>query len=47
MRDTVRYALPLGPLGEIAHRLFVARDLERIFDYGGLLVSLASIPAWR
>jgi ligand-binding SRPBCC domain-containing protein len=33
MRDTVRYALPLGPLGEIAHRLFVARDLERIFDF--------------
>lgn len=33
MRDTVRYALPLGPLGEIARRLFVARDLERIFDF--------------
>jgi ligand-binding SRPBCC domain-containing protein len=33
MRDTVRYALPFGPLGEVAHRLFVARDLERIFDY--------------
>src|SRR4051795_12025538 len=33
MRDTVRYALPLGPLGEIARRLFVARDLEAIFDF--------------
>jgi ligand-binding SRPBCC domain-containing protein len=33
MRDTVRYALPLGPLGEIAHRLLVRRDLERIFDF--------------
>jgi hypothetical protein len=33
MRDTVRYALPLGPLGALAHRLFVARDVERIFDY--------------
>jgi ligand-binding SRPBCC domain-containing protein len=33
MRDTVRYALPLGPLGEIAHRAFVARDLARIFDF--------------
>jgi ligand-binding SRPBCC domain-containing protein len=33
MRDTVRYALPLGPLGEAARRLFVARDLERIFDH--------------
>jgi ligand-binding SRPBCC domain-containing protein len=33
MRDVVRYALPLGPLGELAGRLFVARDLEAIFDY--------------
>ena len=33
MRDTMRYALPLGPLGEIARRLFVARDLEAIFAF--------------
>jgi ligand-binding SRPBCC domain-containing protein len=33
MRDTVRYALPFGPLGEIARRALVARDLERIFDF--------------
>jgi len=33
MRDTVRWALPLGPLGEVARRAFVARDLEAIFDY--------------
>ncbi len=33
MRDTVRYALPYGPLGELARRLFVARDLEAIFDF--------------
>ena len=33
MRDTVRYALPFGPLGEIARRLFVARDLAAIFDF--------------
>lgn len=33
MRDTVRYALPLGSLGELARRLFVARDIEAIFDY--------------
>jgi ligand-binding SRPBCC domain-containing protein len=45
MRDTVRYALPLGPLGELAHRLFVARDLERIFDYR--TVSLPSMPSAR
>ena len=33
MRDTVRYALPFGPLGEIARRAFVTRDLARIFDF--------------
>jgi ligand-binding SRPBCC domain-containing protein len=33
IRDRLRYALPLGPLGEIAHKLFVRRDLERIFDF--------------
>lgn len=33
IHDCIRYAIPLGPLGAIAHRLFVRRDLERIFDY--------------
>jgi hypothetical protein len=33
MRDTVRYALPFGPLGEVARLLIVARDLEAIFDF--------------
>lgn len=32
-RDRVRYALPLGVLGEVANRLLVQRDLRRIFDY--------------
>jgi len=31
--DTVRYALPLGWLGRLVHRLQVARDLSLIFDY--------------
>jgi ligand-binding SRPBCC domain-containing protein len=31
--DEVHYALPLGRLGELAHPLFVRRDLERIFDF--------------
>ena len=31
--DRVRYALPLGPLGQIAHAAFVKRDLKRVFDY--------------
>ena len=33
MRDTVRYALPFGPAGRVAHALFVRRDLDRIFDF--------------
>ncbi len=31
--DRVRYALALGPLGELAHAVFVRRDLERIFEF--------------
>ena len=31
--DRVRYALPLGPLGAVAHAALVRRDLERIFDF--------------
>ncbi len=33
VRDHVRYALPLGPLGALAHSAFVERDLERIFAF--------------
>ncbi len=33
MRDTVDYVEPLGVLGAIAHRIFVRRTVERIFDY--------------
>ena len=33
MRDEVRYALPCGPLGDLARRLFVGRDLDEIFDF--------------
>jgi len=33
MTDIVRYELPLGPLGMIAHRLVVQHDLNAIFDY--------------
>jgi hypothetical protein len=29
----VNYQLPLGPLGGLAHRLFVERQLRHIFDY--------------
>ena len=33
VRDQVDYALPLGVVGNLAHPLFVRRDLERIFAY--------------
>jgi ligand-binding SRPBCC domain-containing protein len=33
MRDTVRYAIPLGPLGTLAERVLVRRDLAAIFDF--------------
>lgn len=33
MHDVVEYALPLGPLGRVAHRAFVRRTIERIFDH--------------
>jgi ligand-binding SRPBCC domain-containing protein len=36
--DRVRYVLPLGPLGEIAHVALVKRDIKRIFDYRELAV---------
>ncbi len=31
--DRITYELPLGPLGRLAHRLFVRRQLEGIFNY--------------
>lgn len=33
VRDVVDYAVPLGPLGALAHLLFVRRTLGRIFDF--------------
>jgi ligand-binding SRPBCC domain-containing protein len=33
MTDTVRYSLPLGPLGVLVNRFLVSRDLRLIFDY--------------
>jgi ligand-binding SRPBCC domain-containing protein len=38
MRDRVEYALPFGPLGALAHRLFVARRLDHIFSFRGQVV---------
>lgn len=33
MRDIVDYEIPLGPLGTLAHGIFVGRTLEQIFDH--------------
>ena len=33
MRDVVEYRMPLGVLGSAARVLFVARTLDKIFDY--------------
>jgi len=33
MTDLLHYALPFGLLGRIVHRLFVKKQLERIFEY--------------
>jgi ligand-binding SRPBCC domain-containing protein len=33
MLDRVEYALPLGPLGSLAHALLVRRALDAIFDH--------------
>jgi hypothetical protein len=33
MCDVVRYALPFGPVGELAHAAFVSRELAAIFDF--------------
>lgn len=33
IHDRVEYELPLGPLGRLAHRLAVKRQLQEIFDY--------------
>jgi ligand-binding SRPBCC domain-containing protein len=38
MRDRVEYALPFGPLGALAHRLFVSRQLNDIFAFRARIV---------
>jgi len=47
MRDTVRYAIPFGPLGRLAHALVVRRDLDAIFGFRrtAVLASLSKVKA--
>ncbi len=47
IHDRVRNAIPYGPLGAIAHRLFVRRDFERIFDFRRDAPPAISRPARR
>ena len=44
MRDVVRYSLPLGPLGRLAHAAVVQRDLDRIFDFRHAAVAARFAP---
>jgi ligand-binding SRPBCC domain-containing protein len=39
MRDEVRYALPFGPLGTVAHAIAVRASLRRIFDYRSVVMA--------
>jgi hypothetical protein len=45
MRDTVRYSIPFGPLGTLAHALVVRRDLDAIFGFRreAVLASLSKV----
>lgn len=38
MSDVVEYALPFGPLGSLAHALFIRRTLGRIFDHRAAVI---------
>lgn len=45
IEDEVLYLLPFGPLGKIAHRIWIKRQLERIFDYRAkVIVALFGSP---
>ncbi len=47
MADVVRYALPFGPLGELAHALGVRATLAAIFDYRFARIRERFGSAWR
>jgi ligand-binding SRPBCC domain-containing protein len=44
IHDRVRYRIPFGPIGAIADRLFVRRDLRRIFDFRSDAVAERLVP---
>ncbi len=40
IRDTVRYAVPMGALGDVCGGTLVSRDVKRIFDYRRAQIAL-------
>ena len=45
MRDRVRYQLPFGPLGQLAHVLFVRRALAKIFEFRRTAIDHIMVPS--
>jgi ligand-binding SRPBCC domain-containing protein len=45
VRDRVEYELPLGPLGTLAHALFVRRALARIFAHREARIAALLAPS--
>jgi ligand-binding SRPBCC domain-containing protein len=39
MVDSVRYEMPFGIFGQLAHAIRVRHDLDRIFDYRAQTIS--------
>ena len=44
VEDEVTYSLPLGPLGDVAHRLAVRSQLERIFRHRAAVIASVFAP---
>ncbi len=48
IRDTVRYAMPFGPLGRLVHAVVVRAQLEAIFEYRTRVINeIFPTPATR
>lgn len=45
MKDTVDYELPFGPLGTLAHQLFVKKKIEDIFAFRAKTLTSLFTPA--
>jgi ligand-binding SRPBCC domain-containing protein len=47
MRDRVEYRVEWGPIGSLAHELFVGRMVEEIFAYRSCAVTELLKPGWN